>query len=201
MALLCIVLYRRLWPPGAHLGSSSSLYTSRAMPAALGFVEIEGEMPFLSPPPSWHHQIEISAQISFSSLTSSKYLITLNRPLLCCHFCLIDNKSTSFFSDTFLLFPLSVALNWASTSRWVLQEPAFSHTTARTRGFLTVQKRLCCCIPHWCRRSTQSSILLPNSPGRFFICHSTCLNIVCTFGVMGHPRIELLCTAAKTNFW
>ncbi len=57
MVLLRIVLYRCLWPPGAHSKSSPSLYISGVMPDALYFVEIEGEMPFISPPPPWYHWI------------------------------------------------------------------------------------------------------------------------------------------------
>ncbi len=184
MVLLRVVLYRRLWPPGAHSGSSPPLYMSRVMPAALGFIEIEGEMPFFSPPLPLTSSNKISAQVGFSSFISSKYLIALNHPSSCCHFCLVDNMST-FVSDNFSLFLLSVTSTWASTSGWVLREPAFSHAIAWTRGFWTVQKHQCCCIPHWCRRSTQSSILSPTPPGIYFICHSTCLNIVCTLGVMG----------------
>jgi hypothetical protein len=81
---------------------------SRATPAALGFVEIEGEMPTFSPSPPLPLTSSniISAQVSFSSYTSSKYLIALNCPSLHCHFCLVDNMST-FDSDNFCLFPLS----------------------------------------------------------------------------------------------
>jgi hypothetical protein len=38
-------LYRLLWPDGACSGATPSLYTSWATPAALGFAEIEGELP------------------------------------------------------------------------------------------------------------------------------------------------------------
>jgi hypothetical protein len=38
-------LYHLLWPNGARSGATPSLYTSWATPAALGFAEIEGELP------------------------------------------------------------------------------------------------------------------------------------------------------------
>ncbi len=40
-------LYRLLWPIGTRSGATPSLYTSWAMPAALGITEIEGEIPNL----------------------------------------------------------------------------------------------------------------------------------------------------------
>jgi len=42
-------LYHLLWPNGARSGATPSLYTSWATPAALGFAEIEGELP------TFHH--------------------------------------------------------------------------------------------------------------------------------------------------
>jgi hypothetical protein len=42
-------LYRLLWPNGARSGATPSFYTSWATPAALGFAEIEGELP------TFHH--------------------------------------------------------------------------------------------------------------------------------------------------
>ncbi len=167
MVLLHVVLYCCLWPPGARSGSIPPLYTSWAMPAALGFVEIEGKMPFFSPPPPLTSLNIISTQVSFSSFRLSTYLIALNRPSLRCHFCLVDNMST-FVSDNFRLFPLSVTSTWASTSRWVLQEPAFSPAIAQKRRFWTVWNRQRCCIPYWCRHLTQSSILSPNPPWNIF---------------------------------
>ena len=72
--------------------------------------------------------------ISFLSLFPSKYCIALNSPMLCCLFHLVSITST-FISDTYLrLFLLFVASKFAITSGCALQEFAFSHTSARTRG-------------------------------------------------------------------
>ena len=143
--------------------------------------------------PSWNNA---SGHGSVCSLLSMKYLIAWNRPTSCCNFCLVDITS-AFFSKHFCLFPVSVASTWASTSGWVLREVAFSLASTRTRGSCTVRNHLFCSIPHWCWRSTQSSIVSPNPPGIFFICHWTCLSTACIFGVMGHCKILLPLTATN----
>ncbi len=153
--------------------------------------------PYKSTFPLWNNT---SAQVSLSFLVWWKYFIAWNLPSLRCHFCLV-NITSVFFSYNFCLFPMSVASTWASTLGCMLQEVAFSLASAQTRGSCTVWKCLCCCIPHWCRRSTQSSILSPIPPGRFFICHWTCLSIAWTFGVMEHCSILLPCTATNINVW
>ncbi len=72
--------------------------------------------------------------VSFLSLFPSKCCITSNRPILRCLFYLVPITST-FVSDTYLrLFLLFVASKFAITSGCILQEFAFSCTSARTRG-------------------------------------------------------------------
>jgi hypothetical protein len=63
-------LYRLLWPDGARSGGTPSLYTSWVMPAALGFAEIEGELPI------FHHG-------DFSKKCHTMVMLTTSRTAAC----------------------------------------------------------------------------------------------------------------------
>ncbi len=217
MALLLDNPFRFLCPPGACSASIKSHYTSRAMPAALGVAEIEGEMPILLPstlqsagaifalsplqsiPSPFASSNNCNNHVSSLPSISMKYIIPFYHPTFGCIFLFAKIVST-FGSDKLHLFPSFISFVNAITSACVSCTCTFSLAIARISGLFTVQKRCHSRIPSWCIGSTQSSILSPIPPLMFFFCHSMCFNIKWTLGVMVHFRSVWPCTTASTYF-
>ena len=126
-----------------------------------------------------------------------KYFMASYRPKSRCFFCSIPARSV-FDSARLRLFPSFILLVLEITSGCILHECAFSLACAGAMVFCTVRKHSHFCFPSWCNRSTQSSILSPNPPRIFVICHSTCFSIRWTLSVMVHRRSLLPFTTALT---